>query len=177
MNEATGAETNGAAPEEAISFAGRLVGSEGFKSLFQEGMGLIEETAGYLDGPGREASRNLSRTASLAYATESMRLTTRLMQVASWLLLQRAVHEGEMSAEQARSEKYRVRLETLSASREGAGFSELPGPLKDLVGRSVRLQERVRHLDGLFHQSAPQEAEANEVANRIDRLRAAFGQN
>ena len=34
---------------------------------------------------------------ALSYASESMRLTTRLMQLASWLLLQRAVAEGELS--------------------------------------------------------------------------------
>ena len=47
------------------------------------------------DGPGRQESKKLSRNGALAYATESMRLTTRLMQLASWLLLHRAVKEGE----------------------------------------------------------------------------------
>ena len=39
-----------------------------------------------------------------------MRLTTRLMQIASWLLVQRAVAEGEITADQAQAEKNRVRL-------------------------------------------------------------------
>ena len=68
--------------------------SELFDHTFQEGMDLVEETAGYLDGGGRQESKLLSRNAALAYAAESMRLTTRLMQVASWLLVQRAVREG-----------------------------------------------------------------------------------
>ena len=38
-----------------------------------------------------------------------MRLTTRLMQLASWLLLHRAVKEGEMSL-QANKEKTKVKL-------------------------------------------------------------------
>ena len=41
---------------------------------------------------------------------ESMRLTTRLMQVASWLLVQRAVNEGDMDPAQAEAEKHKVRL-------------------------------------------------------------------
>ena len=73
--------------------------SELFDRTFQEGMDLVEETAGYLDGSGRQESKALSRNAALAYAGESMRLTTRLMQVASWLLVQRAVREGDMPAE------------------------------------------------------------------------------
>ena len=45
---------------------------------------------------------------ALGYAAESMRLTTRLMQVASWLLVQRAVREGEMPPEAACAEAYRL---------------------------------------------------------------------
>src|SRR5215469_2603440 len=75
--------------------------SELFERTFQEGMDLVEETAGYLDGAGRQESKMLSRNAALAYASESMRLTTRLMQVASWLLVQRAVREGDMAAASA----------------------------------------------------------------------------
>ena len=65
--------------------------SELFERTFREGMELVETAAVYLDGPGRQESKLLSRNAALAYASESMRLTTRLMQVASWLLVQRAV--------------------------------------------------------------------------------------
>ena len=39
-----------------------------------------------------------------------MRLTTRLMQLASWLLLHRAVKEGEMSLAQASKEKSKVKI-------------------------------------------------------------------
>ena len=94
----------------AISFGAKLVSSSAFKALFREGMALVEETASYLDGPGRKESKKLERIAALTYATESMRLTTRLMQLASWLLLHRAVKEGEMSLAQASKEKSKVKL-------------------------------------------------------------------
>src|SRR6516165_4968496 len=85
--------------EEArpVPFGERLAASQNFSQLFRDGMKLVEETAAYLDGPGRHESKQLDRSTALAYATESMRLTTRLMQLASWLLLHRAVNEGEMS--------------------------------------------------------------------------------
>jgi len=66
-------------PSPAIPFIHRLASSAAFKDLFREGMTLVEEAASYLDGPGREESRALPRPAALAYSTESMRLTTRLM--------------------------------------------------------------------------------------------------
>src|SRR5438128_8892116 len=98
------------AEAEPVRFGQRLAGSQAFAGLFREGMALVEETAAYLDGPGRKESKSLQRNAALAYATESMRLTTRLMQLASWLLLHRAVNEGEMSLLQASQEKTKVKL-------------------------------------------------------------------
>src|SRR6188768_1667241 len=93
-----------------VNFGERLANSDVFSTLFREGMALVEETATYLDGAGRAESKKLERGAALAYATESMRLTTRLMQLASWLLLHRAVKEGEMSLAQASKEKTKVKL-------------------------------------------------------------------
>ena len=59
-------------------------------------MALVEETAAYLDGQGRRESKKLNGTASVTYATESMRLTTRLLELASWLLIRRAVRDGDI---------------------------------------------------------------------------------
>jgi len=93
-----------------VSFGAKLASSHSFAALFRDGMKLVEETASYLDGPGRKESKKLDRGAALCYATESMRLTTRLMQLASWLLLHRAVKEGEMTLVQANREKTKVKL-------------------------------------------------------------------
>src|SRR5438477_190013 len=93
-----------------VQFNERLTNSAAFGNLFREGMDLVEETAAYLDGDGRTDAKALERSVSLTYATESMRLTTRLMQLASWLLLHRAVKEGEMTLSQANREKTKVKL-------------------------------------------------------------------
>ena len=102
--------------QEPIAFGATFVRSEAFKALFREGMALIESAAAYLDGAGREESRRLPRPAALAYTTESMRLTTRLMQVASWLLVQRAVAQGEITPAQVASERSRVGLTEQAAA-------------------------------------------------------------
>src|ERR1700749_4935818 len=93
-----------------VSFSERLASSQVFAILFRDGMALVEETASYIDGVGRTESKRLEPSAALVYATESMRLTTRLMQLASWLLLHRSVKEGEMTLAQAHEEKSKVRL-------------------------------------------------------------------
>lgn len=146
--------------------------SELFDRTFDEGMMLVEETASYLDGAGRHDSKILSRNAALAYATESMRLTTRLMQVASWLLVQRAVREGEMAAEAACAESYRLAEETHVV---GAAIEELPFGLVNLLQRSERLYERVRHLDKRMYVEIAAEDAPRPVQAQFDRLTAAFG--
>ena len=155
-------------------FGKRLAGSDAFKAMFREGMALVEETATYLDGEGRLQSRGLTRGGSLAYATESMRLTTRLMQLASWLLLQRAVNDGEMTADQANSEKSKVKLGGLASATGGPGWDDLPERLRTLISRSLVLQERVRRLDGALGQAAVLPESDNPVARQIGRLTVAF---
>src|SRR5215216_4891243 len=118
-----------------VSFGEKLAGSQAFATLFRDGMALVEETAAYLDGPGREESKLLDRSAALTYATESMRLTTRLMQLASWLLLHRAVKEGEMSLAQASKEKTKVKL-TIGEAGGQDSIALLPQTLRDLIERS-----------------------------------------
>lgn len=158
-----------------IAFGERFATSETFRELFREGMALVEETAAYLDGPGRTEGRNLGRAGTLGYTTESMRLTTRLMQVASWLLLQRAVNDGELTIDQANSEKNKVRLDSPAMSREGPAWTELPEALRALIERSLRLQDRVRHLDGVIYAPKTPIASQNPLARDLGRLADAFG--
>lgn len=147
--------------------------SELFDRTFQEGMDLVEETAAYLDGAGRQDSKLLSRNAALAYAAESMRLTTRLMQVASWLLVQRAVREGDMPAESACDERYRLGEEAVSD--ESAAAEDLPYGLLELLERSSRLFDRVRHLDRRMYVEAPEAEAPHPVLAQLGRLQDAFG--
>jgi regulator of CtrA degradation len=146
--------------------------SELFDRTFQEGMALVEETAAYLDGPGRQESKSLDRKAALGYASESMRLTTRLMQVASWLLVQRAVREDEMDPLKACDARYRLGGER-ALSAEAA--SDLPVGLKTLLMRSERLYERVLHLDRRMYLDAGESEQPHPVLSQLEKLQAAFG--
>ncbi len=163
-----------------ISFAGHVASSSKFQGIYSEGMALVEETASYLDGPGRAASKLLPRPVSVLYASESMRLTTRLMQVASWLLLQRAVNNGEMTRDQVMAEKKKVRLEAYNIDRDAQGWEELPISFRDLVERSMRLQARVAILDReIYRQEDKIVAHDNEnsVQAQLSLLQTAFSRH
>jgi regulator of CtrA degradation len=158
-----------------VSFSERLASSQAFAALFREGMGLVEETASYLDGPGRLDSKRLDRSAALAYATESMRLTTRLMQLASWLLLHRAVKEGEMTLAQANKEKAKVKLSAGEPNDE-KNVRILPERLRTLIARSKKLQSQVRRLDATIYAppTSARPAVGNPVERQLGLLKAAF---
>jgi regulator of CtrA degradation len=165
-----------AASEKTVDFLARFTASEQFDKVFKEGMGLVEETANYLDGPGREESRLLDRTGAIAYATESMRLTTRLMQMASWLLLQRAIAAGELGMDEARREKNRISLADIGKGNAIPGEEQIPQDLQRLAERSLRLLERIKTLDTMISRQKGEEAEnGNPVASQITQLARAFG--
>jgi regulator of CtrA degradation len=163
-------------PQDPVVLAQRMATGEAFGTLFREGMSLVEAAAAYLDGPGRDEAKKLSRSAALAYATESMRLTTRLMQIASWLLLQRAVNEGELSRDQARAEKTKVKLSPYDPPHEES-LAALPFRLRALIDQSRFLHERVVRLDALLYEQAAKQPQdnGNPVERQIGLLRAAFG--
>jgi len=167
---------NSMSQAQPVSFGERLANSQAFADVFRDGMALVEETATYLDGPGRAESKQLARAAALAYATESMRLTTRLMQLASWLLLHRAVKEGEMSLAQANKEKTKVKL-SATDHHDPNNIELLPEKLRVLISRSQALQMKVRRLDATIHNrgAAEQPVTVNPVERQLGLLKAAFG--
>ena len=173
-----------AVPACPVPFGEKLAASGRFDALFRDGMALVEDTAAYLDGEGRAQSRHLGRVAALAYASESMRLTTRLMQIASWLLLQRAVNEGEMSADEASADKRRARFawQALPTPAQEAAAQEtsaqeaarLPAALLALIGASLDLQNRIQRLDTMICEPAPPSVAPSALDAQRARLHRAF---
>ncbi|CAN5381530.1 protease adaptor protein RcdA [soil metagenome] len=166
--------TSDAPPSELRSRAGEIrdfARSELFDRTFAEGMELVEDTAAYLDGDGRRDSKLLSRSAALAYAAESMKLTTRLMQIASWLLVQRAVREGDMEPEAACDARYRLSPRPADAE---PGHAELPIALVEYAVRTEKLHDRVLYLDRRMYLDVPAEETVNPVLSQHGMLEAAF---
>lgn len=160
--------TAAARDDKLIAF----VMSDVFDRMFRDGMDLVEETAAYLDGEGRTEAKRLERAAALSYASESMRLTTRLMQAASWLLVQRAVREGEMSARDALDPKYRLGARGICAA-SGDRDPDLPLRLVALLDRSALLYDRIDRLDAQMLGDAPA-PDTNPVNEQLARLQAAL---
>lgn len=158
--------------QQPVSFGERMANSGQFDRLFNDGMALVERTAAYLDGEGRGEARKLKPPLSITYATESMRLTTRLLELASWLLIRRSLKNGEMSREDASAKRSRLKLSRSGRPSHIAQFEQLPSALQRLIEESFQLGDRVAQLDKALETEAT--AGVNAVAEQQARLENAF---
>lgn len=184
MNNSSCVEGAAFAPEVTVSFGDHFQASNQFDTVFREGMELVEKTANYLDTEGRRASKKLKPPVSMVYASESMRLTTRLLDLASWLLIRRALKAGEITESEAKAKRQRVKLKTMGRPSHIKHFDDLPSGLQDLIVQSCALYDRIVKLDRAMmdNGSAPGEKvhaaaapDTNPVGQQMDRLRRAFG--
>ncbi|WP_455481833.1 DUF1465 family protein [Bartonella sp. B35(2025)] len=146
-----------------------------FNRLYEETMALIEETAAYISTEGKLAARSLSTETSAIYAKEAMYLSTRLMQIASQLLLLRAEREGEMPPEQIQKEIAKVSLHTPTLKLESTSWQELPEVFRHFVIRSLRLEERMQYMNYSRERVSSHTLEGdNQVGKQIELLKTAF---
>lgn len=161
-----------------LSFGDRFQSSEQFELVFREGMALVERTAAYLDGAGRRDSKGLPSNVTVLYATESMRLTTRLLDIASWLLIRRSLKAREITAEEARRRRQKLKLQSLGRPSHVQGFAELPRGLRELIEQSFALHDRIVKLDQAMAepdaQAGGDRSVSNPVARQISLIEEAF---
>lgn len=129
-------------------------GSAFFDKTYNEALALTEETHAYLSEIQGNVVGASSPVEDLCLRCESFRLSTRLMQVVAWLLTQRAIHEGELSAsEVAGGDKYRLGATDVCRDDSYHRHPAIPTALTDMLDRSLNLYIRVERLDELMHRS------------------------
>jgi regulator of CtrA degradation len=169
-------DVHGEGPHGAtISFGERFAASELFDRVFRDGMALVERTAAYLDGEGRKEARRLRPPISVVYATESMRLTTCLLELASWLVIRRGVRDGRITPEEGRRKRERINLRSVGRPSQISHYAELPAKLRQLIEESFAMSHRIVQLDRLLEAPPAAQAPASPVAAQIAHLQAAFG--
>ena len=126
-----------------------------FDSTFAEALALTHESRDYLASREWRVSGEKSASDKLLSSCESLRLTARLTQVMAWLLVQRAVHAGELSREEARAERYRLAGQKVCAEGDPELAGELDPRLRELLDKSRQLYLRVQRLDAMQDDGAP----------------------
>ena len=97
------------------------------------------------------------------------------MQVASWLLVQRAIKEGEMAPEEASGDKYRLSAHEICQGRSMDAAELLPPRLLELLEVSEKIYDRVDRLDDSMFRNPVGRTEVTLVSRQLSRLEEAFG--
>lgn len=138
------------------------------EALYMEAMLLADEARSYFERYGRDEREALAPLAKVDFSCESLRVTTRLMHVISWLLTQRGVAAGEISAAQAMAPERRLGAAQASAPE---AIAALPETAQRLIVATIDLHARVARLDAGLDRREPATSPARGL---MQRLQAAF---
>lgn len=117
---------------------------------YDEAMSLLVETRNYLSFRRQVDDVRIEPMDRLKLTRESFRLTSRLAQVMAWLMLRRAVVEGEIADDEARQPEHRLAGHDVCLARADDLGDWLPEGMRGLLERSQLLYERVARLDRLL---------------------------
>ncbi len=121
-----------------------------FDSTFDEALALTREARDYLAYQEKADLAKLSPVGRIAASCESMRMTARMTQVIAWLLVQKAVHAGDLTREEAADSQYRLAGQEICDDIEPLAAEPLPERLAELLARSHRMYQRVGRLDAML---------------------------
>ena len=121
-----------------------------FNSTYEEALKLTRAARDYVAYQEPTDRAKLAAASRLVASCESMRLTARLTQVMAWLLVQKAVHAGEMTRQEAADPRFRLSGQKVCATEERAADQPLPPRLEELLAQSHGLYQRVARLDAMF---------------------------
>lgn len=119
-----------------------------FDRTFDETLALLLEAQGYLTFTAASERGGMSLLDSLRMSCEISRMTTRLCEIMAWLLVQKAVHAGELTEEEAVAEEHRLANRNVCLD-DTSDTGEVPSGLEGLLDRSRRLYVRVSNLDDM----------------------------
>ena len=102
--------------------------------VFARCVRLVERAVVYLGGEGRRECNKMSSEARLAYVMEANRVTTHLLNLASWCLIQRSFAEGEITTKEQCAKLVGVKIEP--PKRNPRHLARLPAELQAIIKES-----------------------------------------
>ena len=132
--------------------------------LYTEAMLLADEVRAYFDDVGRDARDLLDPIERVLFSCESLKVTTRLMHVIAWLLTQRAVEVGELTAAGARAPSRRLGG---AVESDVDTLNRLPPEARRFVDASIALHTRVARLEAGLEDDLPAASPARQLLSRL----------
>lgn len=134
--------------------------------LYVEAMVLADEARSYFDRGGLDDREMLSPADRVAFSCESLKVTTRLMHVVSWLLLRRAADAGELRMSELGHASHRLGD---AAETDDSAMAMMPDRAKVIIDASRDLYLRIKRLDDELMRNAPVTSPARSLLDRLER--------
>src|SRR3546814_8051982 len=107
-------------------------------------MVLADEARSYFDRGGLEDREAMSPADRVAFSCESLKVTTRLMHVVSWLLLRRAADAGELRPAELQQPARRLGD---ASDTDSEALAAMPERARLIIEASCDLYQRIKRMD------------------------------
>lgn len=145
-----------------------LLDSRFLEKSYQEAMELTQEVASYLEAENEQPrDYSLAGSEDIYYASESMRISSCLMQVMSWFLVQKGVAAGEITKEQAKALKFRLGARDICLAKIDTSKGHLPKQFVKFLKKSRNLYRQVARMDQMVYGDREIVNPVHELFNRI----------
>lgn len=114
---------------------------------FEEGVALTLEARNYIAYHEQADKKALNLPDCLHIGYHHTRVSSRLIQVMTWLLAMKAVTSGEISREQFQAPAFALGGGPECIDESGPEMDDLPQGLRSLLERTHKLYMRVKRLD------------------------------
>jgi regulator of CtrA degradation len=122
------------------------------EAAYQEAMSITIDIAAYLEKDKIQVAKLTDRRLVIIHATESLRMSSCLMQSVAWFMIQMGVNKGEMTKEEAGQEKYRLGGRNICLATSHKDLQKLSEEFKELSHRSIEFYKRIDLIDQMFNE-------------------------
>ena len=139
------------------------------EELYTEGLELSRLVVEYFQVNKKEDLQHLGMDRMGFYTLECNRMTTGIMQVVSWCLMQKGLSSGEISSEQASERASRLSDIKLFSKPIGCATDDFPAEFIDYSNRIRRLFERIVRIDRVLYEN--ENSAKNPVHDLMDQIK------
>lgn len=138
-------------------------------ALYQESMALAEDARDYFDHVGQWDRKRLQPMDRVLFSCESLKVTTRLMHVISWLLVRKAVLANEMTPADAMTPDRRLGRTTKNPQQDSPRIKTLPPMAQRLISKSQELYVRIKRLEDQLEgsEAEPDDSPARQLQQKL----------
>ena len=126
------------------------INKEIFKFLdksYREALSLTRTSRDYYNSKGRIDKMKLSFDQSLAYTMAMSTITAKLTSSLGWLLVCKALENGEVSFHEINPDVYKLQQFDTLASYDDPRYTTLPENVQDMLKKSHFLYERMQRME------------------------------